>query len=265
MLPTIFLQTVDSGYPQMVQFRPNMKKLPTLFVFVLLMTAAVTPSAMAQFSVDWGVSDDTGNSGFADLNTWFASNGYGGVDAQTGYIGYGAADSDPFFFNAGSTTFEVVQTIAGNTNLTSFGFYTGTGLGKSLTEVIGDGATGPENANPGSSWGVYINTPKWWQGNQYVNWFVDRAENDPNQTKGSDVNAGGDPQGLVYRLKDNEYLIAWEDLDYTNLIAGQSTDRDFNDAYLKVTVTPEPASMALFGLGAGALGLTRLRRKKKSL
>lgn len=29
------------------------------------------------------------------------------------------------------------------------------------------------------------------------------------------------------------------------------------------TVTPEPASMALFGLGAGALGLTRLRRKKR--
>lgn len=29
------------------------------------------------------------------------------------------------------------------------------------------------------------------------------------------------------------------------------------------TVTPEPASMALFGLGAGALGLTRRFRKKK--
>ncbi len=28
------------------------------------------------------------------------------------------------------------------------------------------------------------------------------------------------------------------------------------------TVTPEPVSMALFGLGAGALGLKRLRRKK---
>jgi hypothetical protein len=29
------------------------------------------------------------------------------------------------------------------------------------------------------------------------------------------------------------------------------------------TVTPEPVSVALFGMGAGALGLTRLRRKKK--
>jgi len=30
-------------------------------------------------------------------------------------------------------------------------------------------------------------------------------------------------------------------------------------------LTPEPVSMSLFGLGAGVLGLTRLRKKKKSL
>ena len=31
------------------------------------------------------------------------------------------------------------------------------------------------------------------------------------------------------------------------------------------TVVPEPGSIALFGIGAGALGLTRLRRKKKTV
>ncbi len=32
---------------------------------------------------------------------------------------------------------------------------------------------------------------------------------------------------------------------------------------LSVTTTPEPVSLVLFGLGAGVLGLTKLRRKKK--
>ena len=240
----------------------NSKIIVLIAIYVCL---AGQPSAHAQYSVDWGVSNDTGNNGFTDLNNWFTSNGYS-INAETDYIGHGASDNDPFFFGAGPATFEVVSRIAGNAPFTSFGFYTGTGLGKSLVGVLGAGVDGPANTNPGSAFGVYMNAPDSFASSNFLNWFSDRSENTSQQTGGSPTNAGGDPQALIYKLNNHDYLLAWEDIDYSNLGPGQ-TDRDFNDAYLKVstTTTPEPVSMALFGLGAGALGLTRLRRRKKTL
>ena len=124
-----------------------MKKffLPIFLVLVSLLT--VQP-AHAQFNVDWGVSNDTGNFGFTDLGTWFKDNGYaadqaaGESFAKTGYIGFGAGDSDPFSFKGGKSTFEVVARNSGNASLTSFGYYLGTGAGKSLTEVLGAGSNG---------------------------------------------------------------------------------------------------------------------------
>ena len=253
-----------------------MKK--NLMVVAGLLTILFCSPAFAQFDVDWGTSNDTGNFGFDDLGQWLFDNGYAasqsaGADfAKTGYVGHNGPDSDPFSFDPGSATFEVVQSLAGNSNLTSFGFYTGSGVGKSLTEVLGAGSAGPSDSSAGSDWGVYINTPKWFQGDQYVNWFTGRAENDADQTGGSDQNAGGDPQGLIYKLNSNQYLVAWEDVDYTNQNPGNGGDRDFNDAYLKITlkdggptVNPEPISSALFALGGGAMAYNARRKKKKSL
>ncbi len=224
--------------------------------------------ASAQFSVDWGTSSDTGNAGYTDLNNWFSSNGYGSVNAQTDYIGYGAADSDAFSFGAGEYDFQIVQQIAGNADLTKFGYYTGAGLGKALTESLGAGSTGPVSQAISESFGLYMSAPVQWRSATSATWYTDRAENDAAQVGATQTNAGGDAQALIYKLSQSEWLVAWEDLNYANTTSGQS-DHDYNDAYLKITskptVTPEPVSMALFGMGAGALGLKRLRRKKKSL
>lgn len=243
-----------------------MKNSKKIALFVLTLAFFQVP-AFAQFSVDWGTSNDTGNSGFTDLNSWFSANGYGSVNAQTDYIGYGAADSDPFSFGAGNYNFQIVQQVAGNADLTKFGFYTGTGIGKSLTESLAAGVTGPVNQTISQNFGLYMSAPVQWRSSTYATWFTDRAENDANQIGATQTNAGGDAQALIYKLSQSEWLVAWEDLNYANTSSGQS-DHDYNDAYLKITlkptVTPEPVSMALFGVGAGALGLKRLRRKKKT-
>lgn len=55
--------------------------------------------------------------------------------------------------------------------------------------------------------------------------------------------------------------------NYLWVIPGSGASNDFksqNDKVLNFSVTPEPASMALFGLGAGALALTRRRKRAQA-
>lgn len=243
------------------------------FVAVILAVSLVAsqPAAFAKFSVDWGTSNDPShNIGFEDLGKWFSSNGYasdpltGTLYAQTGYIGFGAEDSDPFSFGAGNYSLQIVQQIAGNADLTSFGYYTGAGLGKALSnKILAAGDLGPKNVSTNSSFGLYMNAPEGFRDPDTTNWFSDRAENAANQTGSSKTNAGSDPQALIYQLNKSQWLVAWEDLNYTNGGPGGTTDRDFNDTFLKVTVTPEPLSMALFALGGGALAAAAYRRRRK--
>lgn len=230
-----------------------MKRVFTL-TFALLVTLCVLPSsAHAQFNVDWGTSNDNGNPGYTDLGAWFFTNGYsadqasGETKAKTGYVGYGAGDSDPFFFGAApSVQFEAVGRNAGNAAQTSFGYYTGQGGSKSHTQVLAPLQNGPLTTPISESFGLFIDTPTGWQSATLNKWYSDRAEN------------AGNIQALIYPLAEREWLVAWEDLSYASFGPGGS-DRDFNDLYVKVTVTPEPASMALFGLGAGLLALSRRR------
>lgn len=243
-----------------------MKKLIFIGLSILSLAFSQAP-ASAQFSVDWGYSNDTGNLGYEDLGQWFADNGYasdaasGALFAQTGFIGNNGSDPDAFYWNSGEYQLSLVQQVAGNAPFTSFGVQGGTA---DLTS-----SSGPINISEGQDFRLFMNTPTSYNSIHTHNWSTDRSLNASQQTGPTPTNAGGDPQALIYALNSEEWLVAWEDLDYSNQTQGQS-DRDYNDAYLKitrsnVTVTPEPVSMALFGLGAGALSLKRLRRKKKTL
>lgn len=67
------------------------------------------------------------------------------------------------------------------------------------------------------------------------------------------------------KFKSDAYLLAWEDLPYSN---GRLGDEDYDDMMyvvgrLEVAATPEPSTVLLLGLGIAGLGIVRARRMKK--
>ena len=214
-----------------------------------------TAKAYCNFDVRWGNSDDNGLKGYQQIGQWFVENGYyedlstAEAFAKTGYLGY--ASNDPFYWNITSPfATEIVQEIAGNSNLNKLGYYTGGGHFKNMMQLFSGTENGPRTLAINQMFGLYLETPE-------NIWYTDRGENDL-QT-GLLRESGGNAQSLIYELIPNtEWLIAWEDLDATLI----NSDRDFNDMYVKLTVVPEPVSSALFLLG-GSMFVSRIRKKWK--
>lgn len=235
-----------------------------LFLVVMMGISFVCPQmAWSAFDVDWSESYDSNlqdKTGDRIIAQWLVNQGYysdfeqARTFAHRGYIGYDNSSADPFFWNTSQPLiFEIVQENAAYADSNKLGYYSGTGATKSLTEIFDGTQNGPEEVSISNSFGLYLSTP------EQNTWFTDRAENI--QQIGSLKNLGGNAQGLIYELrKDQEWLVAWEDLDATNT----NSDRDYNDMFVKVTVAPEPISSALFLIG-GACAAVRLRRKLKVL
>ncbi len=221
---------------------------------VLILMVATSLPASAQFDVNWGVSQDSPQKGgdyyladwlYANYQSRFNNDYSRALDfARTGYIGYGAQDADPYYWNTapGTSTFTIEQEIAGYSSSNMYGYYA---YGDSADRnVIFTGADNPstpaKTLSIQGAFGLYLNAPT----GSY--WYTDRQ-----------LNADNAPQALVYELESGrKWLVAFEDLKYSQ------SDKDFNDAYLTVTATPEPLGMVLFGLGAGVIGMNTLKRKR---
>lgn len=234
---------------------------PIIIIFLVgLSFLLYQPSALSSFLVNWGNSFDPGDGpGYEFIANWLVNNGYysnlndAKNFAQFGYIGYNPADGDPFYWNLPQgASVEIVQEISAYKDITTFGYYTGNGNSKSLTQIFNAAQNGPASIFIAGNFGFYINSP--YGGGVY--WYTARAENLTSQSGAYAVNTGGNPQSVIYELSQNEkWLIAWEDLDAT----GSSTDNDYQDMFVTVTAIPEPNSAMLFLLGGlvfyTALGL----------
>ncbi len=235
------------------------------FIFTILMGGP--KEAFCEFDVIWGVSDDDGLTGHKQLGQWLVDNSYfndfddADFFAKTGYTGFNSGDQDPFYWNLTQTqsfSVQIVQEVAGFSDFNTLGYYTGSGDTKSLTQIFSGTEEDSRTLMVNQPFGLYLGTP------EQNTWYTDNNENDQqNGILRSLKREGGHPQGLIYELKKNEeWLVAWEDLDATKL----SVDRDYNDMYVKLTsttVAPEPVSSTLFLLGGGALTAARMKRARK--
>ncbi|GHT44182.1 hypothetical protein FACS189454_00900 [Planctomycetales bacterium] len=78
-------------------------------------------------------------------------------------------------------------------------------------------------------------------------------------------------KAMGYAEIENAFMFTWEDLNWETELGKKLADFDYNDmVYIMtnvspniISVTPEPATMLIIGLGLAGLGLARRRRKKK--
>ncbi len=149
------------------------------------------------------------------------------------------------WFGKGAQTV-ILEEIAGFKNNTSFGWYD-----KNDPSTIGQIYTGPENS---------LTAPKSTMfGERQFGFYIDPNGISGNRMYTEHLLNGGEYQVAIFQINGlNDYLLAWEDLSLTG-----STDSDYQDMMVRMSVASVPEASTLILLGIGLIGLTGFRRKFK--
>jgi hypothetical protein len=239
---------------------------PALAIALGLSLIAVP--AFAAFPVTFGSSWDS-----ASLQSILdAEYGVGTINAATDYVGYNAADPDPYYWQDVGLDGLILREVAGYRNTNIMGWYEETFV-QPVIDGVDDGVvfTGPmvqgqsvSIAFPSGTtrFGFYLNPNGAGDSTnapEPEKFFTNRFYNDIGPAGCCPVHPpfDGDPQVLVYDISHlfggrPTFVLAWEDIDYgspiTPAFTPTGTDDDFQDLVVEIQAfSPVPDVQTSWG------------------